>query len=210
MFIMEMSITRGLAELKLLNDRIYKAIQSSEFAGMAIGKKPVMGFADNAEFEQKVKGNYDSVQALIKRRNAIKSAIVVSNATTNVVITGKEMTVAEAIERKTSIAYEKQLLQKLQRDYTVVMDAITRKNLDVETKLDKQLEILFGRDAKISQEQIDTVTKPYKEENEAKFIDPLKLKEKIDQLSEEIDGFLSEVDFILSESNTTTKIEIED
>lgn len=207
---MEMSITRGLAELKLLNDRINKSIQSSEFAGMAIGKKPVQGYADQADFEKKVQSNHDSVNALIARRNAIKSAIVVSNATTNVTIAGNTMTVAEAIERKTSISYDRLLLNKMQRDYTIIMDAVTRKNLDVETKLDKQLETLYGRDAKISQEQIEMVTRPYKEENEAKFVDPLKLKEKIDKLSEEIDSFLNEVDFILSESNTVTKIVIPD
>ena len=47
---------------------------------------------------------------LISRRNKIKSAIIMSNAKTVVEVAGKQMTVAEAIDKKSSIEYEKELL----------------------------------------------------------------------------------------------------
>ena len=67
--------------------------------------------------ESRAKADYQSIEALIKRRNAIKSAIVVSNATTKIEVAGVKMTVAEAIERKTSISYDIQLLDKLKEVY---------------------------------------------------------------------------------------------
>jgi hypothetical protein len=206
---MEYSITRSLAELKLLDKRIHNAIQVSEFGGMAVGKKPVQGYADNATFETKVQSNWDSVNDLIKRRNAIKSAIVLSNAKTLVNIAGVEMTVAEAIERKSSIVYDKALLNKLRNDYNIINNAVLRKNMEVEQKLEQQLAVLYGKDAKVSESERDMVTKPYREDHEAKIIDPIQLKDKIESLTEYIDSFESECDFILSESNTVTKIEVE-
>lgn len=206
---MEISITRALAELKLLDKRINSAIQGSEFAGMAIGKKPVQGYSDIATFEEKVVGNWDSVNSLIKRRNEMKSKIVLSNASTIVTIGGFEMTVAEAIERKASISYEQTLLNKLRNDHNIVMNAVLRKNMEVDQKLEAQLTVLYGKDKKVSVEDVDMVTKPYREEHEGKFVDPIQLKDKIEKLTKSIEDFLTEVDFVLSESNTVTKIEVQ-
>ncbi|HYK73264.1 MAG TPA: hypothetical protein VEV44_09105, partial [Pseudoneobacillus sp.] len=103
---MEITIAKGLVELKLLNNRINRVINDSVFAGFTVGKKVMTGFNDIEELEQRAKSDYQSVQDLIKRRNEIKSAIVVSNATTEVQIADKTLTVAEAIERKSSIEYD--------------------------------------------------------------------------------------------------------
>lgn len=207
---MEISITRALSELKLLDKRINTAIQSSEFAGMAVGKKPVQGYFSDEDFNTRVQANWDSVNALIARRDAIKSAITLSNATQEVVVNGVTMTVAKAIDMKNSIGYKKLLLQKMKNDYTTVLVAVSRKNQDVDNKLEQQLAVLYGRDAKVTDTEREMVTKPYREEHEAKFHDPIKLRDKIEALESEIVGFESEVDFVLSESNTITKIVVPD
>jgi len=207
---MEMSITRGLAELKLLDKRIQKGINETTFMTTAIGHKPVPGFTSTKEYEQNTEKNYSSVVDLIKRRQTIKSLIVESNAKTMVTISGKKMTVAEAIERKTSIQYEKLLLEKMRRDYNHAVNEVESKNEEVQLRLDRLLEANFGKDSKVKDTEMEAISKPFKEQNEAKLVDPLKLKEKIDTLSKEIDEFESEVDFILSESNTITKITLTD
>lgn len=207
---MEISITRGLAEIKLLEKRIQKEIAQSVFIGYAVGKKSVKGYDSIPEFEAKVKGSYQSVNDLIKRRDAIKSSIVKSNAMTEVTINGQTMTVAEAIERKTSIVFEKELLNKMVNELTNVNYQVQRRNDEVQEKLHDLLQTNFGKDSKAKSDEVDSITKPYLENNEAKVIDPLKLQSIIEELSNKLDAFESEVDFVLSESNTITKISIAD
>ncbi|KJD52548.1 hypothetical protein UZ38_37130, partial [Bacillus amyloliquefaciens] len=140
---------------------------------------------------------------------AIKSAIVVSNATTKIEVAGVKMTVAEAIERKTSISYDIQLLDKLKEVYADLVDEAESVNQKVTERLDKHLETLFGKDGKVKAAENQEIVKSFLAENEAKIIDPLNLKEKIDSLSKKIEDFEMEVDFALSESNTLTKIKID-
>lgn len=207
---MEMTITRALTELKLLDKRIQRSIQESVFGGFLVGKKPMTGFVNQEEIEKTAKANYQSATDLIKRRNAIKSAIVQSNAVTYVVIGDKSMTVAEAIERKTSIDYEKMLLNKLKNDYTKLVRHVDSVNEEVKNRLDKHLETLYGKDGKVRASENEELIKPFLQENEAKFVDPLNLKAKIEELTIEIEEFEAEVDFVLSESNTIKRIYIED
>ncbi|MFB8733012.1 hypothetical protein ACEQPO_01165 [Bacillus sp. SL00103] len=90
-----------------------------------------MGFNIKKKSKKKAKADDQSIQALIKRRNAIKSAIVVSNATTTIDVAGVNMTVAEAIERKTSIEYDIRYLRKLKKVYTELVDKAEQTNADV-------------------------------------------------------------------------------
>ncbi|MFS0657375.1 hypothetical protein AB1L07_01955 [Niallia alba] len=205
---MEITITRALAELKLLDKRIQRTINESVLAGYTVGKKFMTGFNSVEEIEKRSKSDYQSIQDLIKRRNEIKSAIVVSNATTQVEIAGQSMTVAEAIERKTSINYDKLLLNKLRSTYSQLVSHVDRVNEDVKNRLDKQLEVLYGKDGKTKAIENEELTRAFKEDNEAKFIDSLNLRDKIEQLTKEIEDFETEVDFILSESNTITRITV--
>lgn len=205
---MQISIAKGLVELKLLDKRINRTINDSVLAGFTVGKKVQTGFANTEEIEKRAKSDYQSIKDLIKRRNEIKSAIVVSNATTMVDVAGKSMTVAEAIERKSSIDYDKMLLNKLKQTFTSIVTHVDRVNDDVKNRLDKQLEILYGKEGKTKAVENEELTKAFKEDNEAKFIDPINLKDKIEKLQAEIEDFEAEVDLILSESNALTKITI--
>ncbi|MEM1504821.1 hypothetical protein RG959_15545 [Domibacillus sp. 8LH] len=205
---MKMSVTRGLAELKLLDKRIKTVMNSAAFVDFAIGEKAVNGYTSNKEYEDKVQSAYQSVKDLIKRRNDIKSAIVLSNAMTRVKIADKEYTVAEAIERKTSIQYEVQLMQKMKNEYTKAVNNIQRINEEVKEELNRKLDALYGREAKTKVDENNELVKSYRNDNEAKMIDPLKIRHTYEKLEQEIDEFLSEVDFVLSTSNTLTEIEV--
>lgn len=205
---MKMSITRALAELKLLDKRIQSTMQATPFIHYSIGEKPVSGYATTKEFEDKAKSAYQSTLDLIKRRNLIKSAVVLSNAVTQVEISGVTYTVAEAIERKTSIQYEQQLLEKMKDEFTWTTNHIERINDEVKQQLDRQLEVLYGREAKLRVDENNELIKSYREKHEAKMVDPLKLRNEFENLEKKIDEFLTEVDFVLSTSNTLTEIEI--
>lgn len=207
---MEISITRGLAEIKTLDARINKGIQEGSYIGLVSGKKVLTGYKTNDEFESKAKSTYQSTQDLIKRRNAIKAAIVQSNAIVKVDIAGVELTVAEAIERKTSIGYEQSLVQKMKTEYVNAIRKFEQEDIKVKERLDELLKTTFGKDVKTDANQYDATAKPFLEQNEPKLIDPLNLKNEIEKFEQNISDFLLNADFVLSESNTITKITVPD
>lgn len=155
--------------------------------------------------------DYQSVIDLIENRNKIKSAIVKSNAIKEVIINNKTMTVAEAIERKNSIEYEKLLLNKIRLQYTSEYNIVLKENKRVDSKVDELIATLVGKDTdkKLSKDDQENVERPYREKNEFDLVDPLDISEKIKLLETEIDGFLSEVDTALSVVNATTVITVD-
>ena len=207
---MKMTITRALVELKTLTFRIEKAIDILTPIAVVTGKNAPRGFVSREEFERDTKSKFESASDLIKRRSVIKSAIVKANASTNVVIADKTMTIAEAIERKSSIALEKKLLQKLSSFYSNALKTQEQLDMKCQEQLHRLLEVNFGKDSKAKTEEIDAISKPYLENNAPKLIDPLDVKKKIEELENSITKFESEVDVVLSEANAKTEFEITD
>lgn len=207
----KISITEALNELKLYDAKINKAISNSTFVGAAKKLANKVGIVSKDTFTDRAKASYQSVSDLIANRNALKSAIVKSNAITEVQVDGKTMTVAEAIERKNSIDYDKQLLEVMQRQYVNASDAVLRENVKVDRKIDELLTALIGKDTdkKISKEDQEAVETPYRNKNEYELVDPLNIYDKIQKLESDIDGFESSVDIALSVINATTFIEVD-
>lgn len=83
------------------------------------------------EYEGVMQGYYDKATDLIKRRNAIKRAVVLSNATTKVSINGIEYTVAEAIEMKNhGVEFDEKMLAALKKQYDKALAEILKQNGD--------------------------------------------------------------------------------
>lgn len=204
---MKMTVHQGLAELKLLDNRIRRGINQN-FIGIKQNKADKVNSTNlsKEDFETEVKANFDSVTALIARRQAIKNAITMSNAVTKVTIAEKEMTVATAIELKQTIDYKKQLIIEMQRQYNSKMTSLKNKNEDNEYKIQNEMSAIAKADNK---EFIDQYRKSIEEKFLWVLIDPLVLKTKIEELTKEVEEFENNVDFILSTSNATTTIEID-
>lgn len=198
----KMSVHAALAELKKYDSKINKAIKDCSFIGMIKGSSDkVQGTTSTREeYEALIKAKNQSVNDLMKEANAVKRAIVLSNATT--IIPEFNMTVAEVIEYKQFITYKKSLLEKMKSAYSSTMNNIEYKNTAMEADLDNQLAGL-GDKVKLG-DYADT----YRQQNGWEAVDPLNLKAEIDKLSDEIINFESNVDVALSMSNATTFIEI--
>ena len=204
----KISITRALAEIKLLDSKIESAIQKFEPVTYVEGKSKVTSVGTTVEgFNEKAKSSYQSITDLIERRNNIKAKVIQSNALTKVTIDKKEYTVAEAIERKNSINNELNLLSKLKQSYSNNKNKVEAGNSKVRANIDKQLELLAGSD-KNKTESVDNFVKLALENQQFSLVDVLKVEELIDELSNSIYEFQSNVDFTLSESNALTTIEI--
>ena len=194
------SITRLLVELKTIDSRIQKKIDTTMFVTY------------KGQFHQPFEGtkespsNFQSINDLIDRRKRIKSAIVMSNAVTKVTLCGQEMTVAEAIETKSSIKHKKNLLAVLKSQYGTTINNIE----SINAKVRKDLESKSNRDSDKDKQQmsLEEFSRTYITLHGVELFDPLNITQKIEQLEQFIVQFENEVDYILSEKNATTMIAI--
>jgi hypothetical protein len=202
-----MSIHRALAELKTLDARIDSACSGTFIYANKKSNAKISGMSieDAKKF---LVGNYDRAKDLIERRKKIKSAIVESNAKTEVEVAGIKMTVADAIERKSSVEYEKNLLSNLKTQFQRANSKVTSENEVLPQKLETYLSGVLGAKDQRTVEEVDSHTKSFMTRNEWELIDPLHLNEKIRAIEDEIINFEMEVDATLSEVNAITFIEI--
>ncbi|KUF35703.1 MULTISPECIES: hypothetical protein [Lysinibacillus] len=205
----KLSIHRALTELKMLNLRIETA--TNEVSAVVANRKSnrKMKGVDIQEYEKQMQASYDKVVGLISYRNKIKALVVQSNASTKVIVGKEEMTVAEAIERKQSIQYEKNLLEIMQHQYRSTINTVAKENDALPAKLETYLINILGNKDKQSPDEVKLHTETFMKRNEYEIIDPLNVKKQIESLSTRIEEFESEVDAVLSESNATTFIEVE-
>jgi hypothetical protein len=202
----EITITRALAELKLLDSRINKKINESEFV-FFISKKN----KNNVNQDTLVANSKSAIQSitdLIERRKNLKSAIIMSNSTTKVKLGDEEMTVAEVIERKQLVEYYKAFLARMKQNRENVLVNVERQNQALEVDLQKILEINFGKNstARTNSDDIENISKTYREHNKAEVLDGVGIDSKINEVEELINRYETESNFVLSESNAITKI----
>lgn len=200
----EFTITRALVEIKTLEKRIEKQTQEARFIAITYKGQVSSGEA-NVE-----PAKYQSIRDLIARRDNIKRAIIRSNGVTKVTICKRTYTVQEAIDRKTSIQWEKNLLRKMQEQRSSMINEMERHNTKVQSQLDKLLETNFGsKDSKSNKDDISTVSESYRKTNLATLVDPIGLDKEIEKLTLAIEEFEKEVDFVLSESNALTRVKLD-
>ena len=206
-----MTIHEALAELKVIGNRINKEINSAKFVTTNKHSNTKIDGKSIADYSNNVKSQYQRITDLIKRRTAIKRAVVLSNATTKVNINDMEMTVAEAIEYKNSgIEYKFNLLDSFTTNYNASISMIKSSNGEkLEERANDYVQKLYGnKDGSVDNTVIESAKKNYIESNTLDLIDPIGAEKIISELNDEIDGFTSKVDAALSISNAITTIEI--
>ena len=212
---MKMSITRALAEVKRLDDRIQRAISTGVYVGVTVGKNQNQKMAEGnktiSEVTADIKGSFDQVKQLMKNREVIKAAIVMSNATTKVKVGGKEYTVAEAIELKKTVVSKEYFLNSLRQVNARANLQVNALEGKMKESIERSVMAVYASDkgSKVSADQYDAIAKPQEERFAPALLDPCGITQMIAQLDEEISVINSELDFVLSESNARTDIEVE-
>lgn len=210
---MKYSITRALAERKVLIKRHEKAVKELDLIAVQRGSR-LMGSYTHIkpeDFSPRVKEAWQSILSLESRIDAIKNQIDQSNLVTSVKIGSEVMTVQEAIVKKNSIALKKARLKKMKslyNDAKLVNDsAIEENRRRIEKTVADNTAANSGKvDSELEKQAVMQIEALYG----VKFIDPLSLETMIKQLESEIEEFESNVDYALSESNSQTFIEIPD
>lgn len=205
----KMTIHRALSELKLIDAKIEKQIAEIVPVGIYQKGKLISGYMMESEFSAAAQSRFDSVNALILRKTAIKSAIVQANGVTKVTVAGKQMTIADAINFKAVVKFQKALVEKLKAGHRAALAELNKHNANVELNVQKILEVTFGKDnVKADPKDMEAVRKPYIEANEFHLFDPIKIATTVEKMEKEVSEFEAEVDAVLSEINAVTIIEI--
>lgn len=206
-----MTVTDALAELTLLEKRIDSARLSLDnnalITVLEVGKVPT-GFRSRDEYQVKARAALQRVDDLISRRRTIKRAIVLSNASTTVTIAGQEMTVAEAIEMKSFIAYYESVLNTMQSAFTRARRDYDIAQAKVKERLDKLAMEVLGKNA--ASEKYQSLADSFLAREGVELLDPTNLAEEIARRQTFIEEFKSTCDRVLSISNARTTIEIPD
>ena len=209
----KISVTRALAELKVLPDRIKTAAQA--LASTAVDVK--VGRTSNvtrtgipfATFEENQTKAFQSLNDMIKRRERLKALIIKSNAVTTVNFLGETITVAEAIERKSSLELKNQVLAHLRAYRATAENTKNSLNARLDESIEKQLNTLFGNDkGKVDQASVEAVQNTLRDRQEASIVGLAKLDNQIETLYNQVQAEQVELDFLLSEINAKTEIEI--
>ena len=209
----EMTVQRALNELKIIDERLSKRLTEFVVVGTKkVSEARVVETRESiVEFENRAKGVLDSVDGLLKRQQELKHAIMTSNATTKIEVAGKTYSVMTAIDRKRTIEKEK-LVVKYMRDALIRAEGkVSQENDKMESYIQRQTNAMAGGDLSSKKDDyIIAFEKSYREQNSWDLVDPLKLRDLIEQREQEISMFELEIDTALTVSNAITKIEIED
>lgn len=215
----KITVQEALNELKTLDSRIMKKIYSQSIVGVKANDKliePKRSQLTAESFLDESKANVQSTIDLIKYRKALRSAVTLSNGTTKVKLGDKEMTVAEAIEYKSSIQNEEELVAQIESQLSSAEILAHRYNERIEKELLEREKTLLGNEKDSASDDDIGMLKFLREKSEkekAKILSPeisgKDAYEFVKELSDEILAFKSNVDFVLTASNVTTFITVE-
>ena len=176
---MEISIARGLTELKTLDARIEKTISNSKLvsAKHKSGSK-IENRYTKEEFDSNAKADNQSIKALIERRTKIKQAIAKANATTPMEVAGIQYeSILDVLERKRSIELEQEFLYEMKSQYRNALNKVEQNNTRVEMEVQSLLEKKMQQETqnKNSNDNNIEFIKSYRQMEEWELVDPLRI-----------------------------------
>jgi hypothetical protein len=201
----KMSITRALAQVKLIESKLGRA-----FAGFDVeinGKLKYFPNFTTEQFEKEALVEVTSFEDLFKNRLKIKSAIARANIDTKISLFGTEYSIIELIDLKNSSQYKKNVYTNLINNYNKCKNDVVNQDVKIENEVSKQVEVANSNKTQVSKDLTTTLTETYKTLWGGKIVG-LDIN-KISKEKEDLDKLVAEIDMILSEINSKTEIEVE-
>lgn len=201
----KMSITRALAQVKLIESKLGRA-----FAGFDVeinGKLKYFPNFTTEQFEKEALVEVNSFEDLFKNRLKIKSAIARANIETKISLLGTEYSIIELIDLKNSSQYKKNVYTNLINNYNKCKSDVVNQDVKIENEVSKQVEVANSNKTQVSKDLTTTLTETYKALWGGKIVG-LDIN-KISKEKDDLDKLVAEIDMILSEINSKTEIEVE-
>lgn len=173
---------------------------------ITIGKKPPRGFESKQDYELRAKAEDESIDQLMKNTEELYEKIIESNAQQRVTINGKEMSVAFAI------VYRDVFLPRKQEQLDVLTHQYQRILTEVDTineRAKREVDTIITQSSQTEKPNAEESKKAYEfhmNNREAKIVDPLRIKDRIDKLQTEIDIITGDLKTQVFNSNNATNI----
>ena len=201
----QISITRALTRVKVIEKQLEQLSYDKYVRSVLEQDKDKK---QSEDFKSESKSNFDKFNSLFDESVALQKAIRKSNEDTLVRISGKEMTVSEALILKSLIEHKQQLLSNIRDQNSNANNEIEKAESQIESKAQS-----FVQSLKTDiQSQIDDAMKVGRlsatKELRKVRLTGLNVEQILKEDLEFVQEFLVEVDYVLSESNATTLIEI--
>ena len=231
---MRYTVNRVLAMIKTTKERINSELSNSDqFIVVAKGQEDNIRGVSINEIERNIQGRFDKVNALIDNYIKLKSAVIKSNVgirdddsiLTTIQVAGKNITMAELIDLRDvvygknissrSTEFKVKFLNKLKQDYATAKTTFDFMQKNVDEEIANYIKALTGnkKDDKDSdgatKATLDATADMLHKQKDPKFVDPLKIAEKIEALEAEIRAFQEESDAEMSTQNALTTIEVD-
>ena len=212
----QMTVHKALAELKTIDSRINKAIMEGTYVvANKHSNEKINGISIN-DFKDRMRAAHQKVTDLINRRNAIKRAVVLSNAQTMIKIGNEGYTVAEAIDMKNhGMEFITNYVRVMSTQSMSAQNTMNRNSgEELERKAEQHVLAVIQAQPKDSKMSADSdamkaLRKAYIENNAYDLIDPLNVTQLIADMMDEVNEFNTEIDAALSVSNALTVITVE-
>ena len=204
----ELTLTRALAELKLLDSKISKAIQELKSVSYSVNNIVPEFRVTSDEFKANYNSQMQSIQDLRNNKVILKNALMRANAETKVTIGGKEYTILEALNRKTDISTESLLVQTMKKQLSASIANVNSINNSIESNIENTIRSKSASSGNQSKDYIQTVRDSYKPQM-PELVNADVVEKLIKDKEEEISEFIAEVDYALSEVNAITKIKVD-
>jgi hypothetical protein len=202
----EMTITRALAEKKMLEKRLDKEFNGASFISVRKNDRTLMPMGVNPkDQEEKIKASYQKIYDIIDRINTIKTKIADSNHNTVVTLAGVEMTVEEVLIEKQCIPLKERLLNQMKHSLNTATACYER---EVSKRDSSAVELRSQFGTSKSSDEVEKLIKNFLTLEEIEYIDPIDIRKQIEDLETWLEDFNSNVDFVLSTSNSLTKIQL--
>lgn len=207
-----MTVHEALTALKMLDKRITDAIFNFTPCKAVKYSIQKIGSQTREEYAKSIKSDYESIRTMMKRRAAIKSAVICSNAKTMITIAGEEISVADAIEMKLhGNQYASTLASLLSAGYSKENAVCEKENGDKLTeKADAYVTGMFSsKEKNFSADTVNGIRDMYIKANKYDLIDPIGAANEAKMLNDKIEAFNTELDGKISVSNAVTTITVE-
>ncbi|RLD06751.1 MAG: hypothetical protein DRI65_06075, partial [Chloroflexota bacterium] len=190
---------------KLYDARIEKRSHELQEFASVIGL-PAQ-FKNQEEYLQWVNSRTDALFDLMTLRDRVRAAITTSNSTTEIVISGKTLTIAVALNLKLGIELGQNVVTRLANSMNAVQNRHTKHELIVEDNADKQIKAMFG-DNKPTADEYKNMRDAYMKANLKPLLFSEKLRNKLIVHADSIEDFQNTIDYALTTSNVNTTITV--
>ena len=205
------TITRALSKIKILTDMINNDIKNNVF--ITTVPNSMLGSEEHANLVKSLTSSHTSLEDKIKEIVKLKRLIAESNLTSYLEVSGKRVSVTEALAMKETMEFYSRFLVTLRKQNTRSAEEVNHTNMRISQAIaGNTSDISSNSDIKNEdlEKRLALNAKQLQESMGIKVVSAT--KETPEQLIESIkdyyNDFVSEIDYLLSEHNAVTTIEL--